>query len=133
VRDEFVDMGPIDYIVVEFPGNRVTDEGFPLLVDLVGLLGEADIEEAGSALESGSSAGILVYGSGCSAQRSAAARTRTIFAGRAAVASRVMPGSSGSSGSSVSNWESTSPAGMKWPVRRDTRSRAVSRSRARYR
>jgi hypothetical protein len=25
VRDEFVDMGPIDYIVVEFPGNRVTD------------------------------------------------------------------------------------------------------------
>lgn len=113
MRDEFVDMGPIDYIVVEFPGNRVTDEGLPLLADLVGLLGEAYIEEAGSALESGSSAGILVYGPGRSAQRSAAARTRTIFAGSAAVASRVMPGSSGSSGSSVSNWESTSPAGMK--------------------
>ncbi|MEU2738989.1 DUF6325 family protein [Streptomyces sp. NPDC007095] len=28
-------MGPIDYIVVEFPGNRMTGEGLPLLVDLV--------------------------------------------------------------------------------------------------
>ncbi|MFF2130647.1 DUF6325 family protein [Streptomyces olivochromogenes] len=99
-------MGPIDYIVVEFPGNRMTGEGFPLLVDLVdrgvirildlmfvrkeedgsvvgmeiadltgdgaldlavfegassGLLGEDDIGEAGSALEPGNSAGILVY------------------------------------------------------------------------
>ncbi|MFJ8019165.1 DUF6325 family protein [Streptomyces sp. NPDC096311] len=99
-------MGPIDYLVVEFPGNRMTGEGLPLLVDLVdrgvirildlmfvrkeedgsvvgleiadltgdgaldlavfegassGLLGEDDIEEAGSALEPGNSAGILVY------------------------------------------------------------------------
>ncbi|MGW4989385.1 DUF6325 family protein [Streptomyces mirabilis] len=99
-------MGPIDYIVVEFPGNRMTGEGLPLLVDLVdrgvirildlmfvrkeedgsvvgmevadftgdgaldlavfegassGLLGADDIEEAGSALEPGNSAGILVY------------------------------------------------------------------------
>ncbi|MFF3658299.1 DUF6325 family protein [Streptomyces olivochromogenes] len=99
-------MGPIDYIVIEFPGNRMTGEGLPLLVDLVdrgvirildllfvrkeedgsvvgmeiadltgdgaldlavfegassGLLGEDDIEEAGSALEPGNSAGILVY------------------------------------------------------------------------
>ncbi|MFF4130393.1 DUF6325 family protein [Streptomyces mirabilis] len=99
-------MGPIDYIVVEFPGNRMTGEGLPLLVDLVdrgvirildlmfvrkeedgsvvgmeiadftgdgaldlavfegassGLLGEEDIEEAGSALEPGNAAGILVY------------------------------------------------------------------------
>lgn len=61
-------MGPIDYIVVEFPGNKMTGEGFPLLVDLVvlegassGLLGADDIEEAGSVLEAGSSAGILVY------------------------------------------------------------------------
>ncbi|GAX51988.1 hypothetical protein SO3561_03495 [Streptomyces olivochromogenes] len=106
VSDEFAEMGPIDYIVVEFPGNRMTGEGFPLLVDLVdrgvirildlmfvrkeedgsvvgmeiadltgdgaldlavfegassGLLGEDDIEEAGSALEPGNSAGILVY------------------------------------------------------------------------
>jgi hypothetical protein len=29
------EMGPIDYIVVEFPGNRMTGEAFPLLVDLV--------------------------------------------------------------------------------------------------
>src|SRR5450631_1506982 len=29
------DMGPIDYIVVEFPGNRMTGEAFPILVDLV--------------------------------------------------------------------------------------------------
>ena len=28
-------MGPIDYVVVEFPGNRMTGEGYPLLVDLV--------------------------------------------------------------------------------------------------
>jgi hypothetical protein len=29
------EMGPIDYIVVEFPGSRMTGEGLPLLVDLV--------------------------------------------------------------------------------------------------
>jgi hypothetical protein len=29
------EMGPIDYIVVEFPGNKMTGEAFPLLVDLV--------------------------------------------------------------------------------------------------
>ncbi|MFF3940666.1 DUF6325 family protein [Streptomyces phaeofaciens] len=28
-------MGPIDYVVVEFPGNRMTGEGLPLLIDLV--------------------------------------------------------------------------------------------------
>lgn len=28
-------MGPIDYLVVEFPGSRLTGKGFPLLVDLV--------------------------------------------------------------------------------------------------
>ncbi|MGW1500205.1 DUF6325 family protein [Streptomyces mirabilis] len=106
MSDEFAEMGPIDYIVVEFPGNRMTGEGLPLLVDLVdrgvirildlmfvrkeedgsvvgmeiadltgdgaldlavfegassGLLGEDDIEEAGTALEPGNSAGILVY------------------------------------------------------------------------
>lgn len=105
-EDEFVEMGPIDYIVVEFPGNRMTGEGLPILVDLVdrgvirildllfvrkdedgsvvgmeiadfdgdgtldlsvfegvssGLLGEDDIAEAGTALEPGNSAGILVY------------------------------------------------------------------------
>ncbi len=30
-----VEMGPIDFFVVEFPGNRMTGEGLPLLVDLV--------------------------------------------------------------------------------------------------
>ncbi|MEU0560529.1 DUF6325 family protein [Dactylosporangium sp. NPDC006015] len=29
------DMGPVDYLVVEFPDGRVTGEGLPLLVDLV--------------------------------------------------------------------------------------------------
>jgi hypothetical protein len=100
------EMGPIDYIVVEFPGNRMTGEGMPLLVDLVergiirvldlvfvlkdldgstrgmaiadldedgeldlaifegassGLIGEDEIQDAGTVLEPGSSAGILVY------------------------------------------------------------------------
>jgi hypothetical protein len=29
------EMGPVDYIIVEFPGNRMTGEGLPLLLDLV--------------------------------------------------------------------------------------------------
>ncbi|MEU2431630.1 MULTISPECIES: DUF6325 family protein [unclassified Streptomyces] len=106
MSDDFEDMGPVDYLVVEFPGNRMTGEGFPLLVDLVdrgiirildlifvrkdtdgsvmalelaevdadgtldltvfegvssGLLGQDDIEEAGAAVEPGSSAAVLVY------------------------------------------------------------------------
>ena len=28
-------MGPIGYLIVEFPGNKMTGEGFPILVDLV--------------------------------------------------------------------------------------------------
>lgn len=28
-------MGPISYLIVEFPGNRMTGEGLPILVDLV--------------------------------------------------------------------------------------------------
>jgi hypothetical protein len=35
VSEQLEEMGPIDYVVVEFPGNRMTGEGFPLLVDLV--------------------------------------------------------------------------------------------------
>lgn len=35
VNDEVEELGPIDYLVVEFPGNRMTGEGLPLLVDLV--------------------------------------------------------------------------------------------------
>src|SRR5512132_3983625 len=29
------ELGPVDYLVVEFPGNRMTGEGLPMLVDLV--------------------------------------------------------------------------------------------------
>jgi hypothetical protein len=105
-RDDLEDMGPIDYLVVEFPGSRMTGKGLPLLVDLVdrgiirildlvfvkkeldgsvsglaladldkdgkldlavfegaasGLLDQDDFDEAGTVLEPGSSAGILVY------------------------------------------------------------------------
>jgi hypothetical protein len=35
MTDDLDAMGPIDYLVVEFPGNRMTGEGMPLLVDLV--------------------------------------------------------------------------------------------------
>jgi hypothetical protein len=29
------EMGPISYLIVEFPGNKMTGEGFPILIDLV--------------------------------------------------------------------------------------------------
>ncbi|MFC8447473.1 DUF6325 family protein [Kitasatospora sp. NPDC057223] len=29
------ELGPIDYVVIEFPGSRMNGEGLPLLVDLV--------------------------------------------------------------------------------------------------
>ena len=106
MTDDLATTGPIDYLVVEFPGNRMTGEGLPLLLDLVdrgtirildlvfvrrdldgsvsgmviadidhdgtldlalfegassGLLSPDDVQEAGSVLEPGSSAGILVY------------------------------------------------------------------------
>ncbi len=35
MSEQVDEMGPIDYLVVEFPGNRMTGEAFPLLVDLV--------------------------------------------------------------------------------------------------
>jgi hypothetical protein len=35
MTDDIEQMGPVDYIVVEFPGSRMTGEGLPLLVDLV--------------------------------------------------------------------------------------------------
>lgn len=106
MSEELQEVGPIDYLVVEFPGTGMNGEGLPLLVDLVdrgiirvldllfitkqhdgavvgvdiaeidrdgrlgmavftgassGLLGQDDIAEAGSVLEPGASAGILVY------------------------------------------------------------------------
>lgn len=99
-------MGPVSYLVVEFPGSKMTGEGFPILVDLVesgvirvldlvivtkdldgtthrlelsdldgdgrvnlsvfegassGLLDEGDVADAGSVLEPGSSAGVLLF------------------------------------------------------------------------
>jgi len=35
VSTDFDHMGPVDYLVVEFPGSHMTGEGLPLLVDLV--------------------------------------------------------------------------------------------------
>ena len=35
MTEDIDQLGPIDYLVVEFPGNRMTGEGFPALVDLV--------------------------------------------------------------------------------------------------
>jgi Family of unknown function (DUF6325) len=35
MADDLDQMGPIDYLVVEFPGNRMTGKIFPMLVDLV--------------------------------------------------------------------------------------------------
>ena len=100
------EIGPVDYLVVEFPGSHLTGEGLPLLVDLVdrgiirildlvfikkeldgtitglaldditadgrlelavfagassGLVGPEDVEQAGTVLEPGSSAGLLIY------------------------------------------------------------------------
>ena len=54
-RDDLEEMGPIDYLVVEFPGSNMTGEGLPLLVD------QEDLDHAGGVLEPGSSAGLLVY------------------------------------------------------------------------
>lgn len=104
--DDLDTMGPIDYLILEFPAQRITGEAFRLLLDLVdrqvirildllfvqkeldgsvsgleladvdgdgeldltvfegissGLLGEDDLAEAGSALEPGCTAAVLVY------------------------------------------------------------------------
>jgi len=101
-----VEAGPVDYLVVEFPGDRRTGEGLPLLVDLVdrrvirlldlvfirrdldgsvteiavtdldgdgtldlavfhgassGLIAADDVDAAGSVLEPGCSAAVVVY------------------------------------------------------------------------
>jgi hypothetical protein len=107
MSDMDVELGPIDYIVVEWPAGKEPDgKAFPLLVDLVdqglirvldlafihkeadgsviglnisdldldgnpelavfegassGLIGDDDRDEAGGALEPGSSAAILLY------------------------------------------------------------------------
>ena len=35
MSDDLDQMGPVDYLVIEFPGSRQTGEGLPILVDLV--------------------------------------------------------------------------------------------------
>jgi Family of unknown function (DUF6325) len=35
VTDDAEPMGPISYLIVEFPGNKMTGEGLPALLDLV--------------------------------------------------------------------------------------------------
>jgi hypothetical protein len=35
VADEADVMGPISYLIVQFPGNKMTGEGLPILVDMV--------------------------------------------------------------------------------------------------
>ena len=35
MTEDLDETGPIDYLEVEFPGNRMTGEAFPLLIDLV--------------------------------------------------------------------------------------------------
>ena len=47
------ETGPIDYIVVEFPGNRMTGEGLPLLVELheTGIIRILDLAFIGRGLD----------------------------------------------------------------------------------
>ena len=103
--DELDEMGPIDYVLIEWPGRQPTGEALPHLVDLVergiirildlafltkaedgtvagieiselgdqveevklfegassGLLSDADRAAAGAAMDSGTSAALLVY------------------------------------------------------------------------
>jgi hypothetical protein len=35
MADESEALGPISYLIVEFPGSKMTGEGFPILLDLV--------------------------------------------------------------------------------------------------
>jgi len=35
MADDNEELGPVGYLIVEFPGNQMTGEGFPILLDLV--------------------------------------------------------------------------------------------------
>jgi hypothetical protein len=116
--DDLNEMGPIDYLIIEWPGQQPTGEAMPHLIDLVdrglirildlafiakgedgsvaaveiadiggevdafaafegassGLLSEDDFDEAGSALEPGTSAALLVYENRWAAPLAAALR-----------------------------------------------------------
>jgi uncharacterized protein DUF6325 len=115
---EDLEMGPIDYLLVEWPGKQPSGEAMPYLVDLVdrglirlldlvfiakaedgsvtrmeiadlgdevgefavfvgaesGLLSDEDTAEAAAALESGTSAALLIYENRWAAPFAAAAR-----------------------------------------------------------
>jgi hypothetical protein len=45
MADDSRAVGPISYLIVEFPGNKMTGEGLPILVDLVdrGVIGILDL------------------------------------------------------------------------------------------
>jgi hypothetical protein len=95
-RAQLEEMGPVDYVILEWPQGGPTPELAPMIIDLVdrglitlldvafvtkdddgtitafesvegfegassGLLDAADLEEAGRALEPGSSAAVLVW------------------------------------------------------------------------
>ena len=116
--DDIAEMGPVDYLLVEWPDQQPNGEIAPHLIDLVdrgliriidlafiakgddgtvaaielsdlgdgaadlavfegassGLLSEEDFEEAGNALEPGTSAALLVYENAWAAPLAAAAR-----------------------------------------------------------
>jgi hypothetical protein len=59
--DDLDHMGPVDYIVLEFPGNRFTGRAFPILVDLVdkGLIRILDLVFVGKDTD-GSVAGLEI-------------------------------------------------------------------------
>lgn len=116
--DELEEMGPIDYVVIEWPGRQPTGEAAPIVVDLVergiirvldvafitkgedgsvagleiadfgpdagelslfegassGLLSDDDTAEAAEALDSGTSAALIVYENRWAAPFAAAVR-----------------------------------------------------------
>lgn len=116
--EDLNEMGPIDYLIVEWPDRQPTGEAMPYLIDLVdrglirildlafiakgedgsvaaleisdfggevdafaafegaasGLLSDEDFEEAGNALEPGTSAALLVFENSWAAPFAAAAR-----------------------------------------------------------
>jgi hypothetical protein len=116
--DDSIEMGPIDYLLVEWPGRQPNGEAAPYLVDLVerglirildltfiakgedgsvsgleladlgdgaaelsvfegassGLISDEDVNEAAAALESGTSAALLVYENSWAAPFAAAVR-----------------------------------------------------------